>query len=66
MLNSTMGIVKDGKIETLERIPLPEGKRVLVTILPDDDMFWQEASVESLERIWNHDEDDVYVRRLVE
>ena len=66
MLNSTLGIVKDGRIETLERIPLPEGKRVLVTILPDDDMFWQEASGESLERIWNNDEDDVYVRLLDE
>lgn len=58
MLNSTLGIVKDGGIETLERIPLPEGKRVLVTILPDDDTFWQEASQATLERIWNSDEDD--------
>ena len=66
MLNTTFGIVKDGRIETLERIPLPEGKRVLVTILPDDDAFWQEASGESLERIWNNDEDDVYVRHLCE
>ena len=66
MRNTALGIVKDGKIETLERIALPEGKRVLVTILPDDDMFWQEASVESLERIWNNDEDDVYVRHLGE
>ena len=66
MLNTTVGIVKGGRIETLESIPLPEGKRVLVTILPDDDMCWQEASVESLERIWNNDEDDVYVRLLAE
>ena len=66
MLNTTVGIVKGGRIETLEPIPLPEGKRVLVTILPDDDMFWQEANVESLERIWNNDEDDVYVRLLAE
>lgn len=66
MRNTTLGIVKNGKIETLERIPLPEGKRVLVMILPDDDTFWQEASGESLERIWNHDEDDVYVRLLGE
>ena len=66
MLTTTFGIVKDGRIETLERIPLPEGKRVLVTILPDDDAFWREASGESLEQIWNNDEDDVYVRLLEE
>ncbi len=66
MRNTALGIVKDGRIETLEQIALPEGKRVLVTILPDDDMFWQEASGESLERIWNNDKDDVYVRLLDE
>ena len=48
MLSTALGIVKDGRIETLERISLPEGKRVLVTILPDDDSFWQEASRETL------------------
>ena len=66
MLSTTLGIVKDGRIETLESVRLPEGKRVLVTILPDDDTFWQEASQESLKQIWNDDEDDVYVRLLDE
>ena len=66
MLSTTLGIVKDGRIETLESVRLPEGKRVLVTILPDDDTFWQEASQESLKQIWNNDEDDVYVRLLDE
>lgn len=64
MLATTMGIVKDGRIETLERITMPEGKRVLVTILPDDDVFWQEASRKSLKQIWDNNEDDVYVRLL--
>ncbi len=64
MLNTALGIVKDGRIETLERISLPEGKRVLVTILPDDDSFWQEASRETLKQIWDNNEDDVYVRLL--
>ena len=66
MLSTTLGIVKDGRIETLESVRLPEGKRVLVTILPDDDTFWQEASQKSLKQIWNNDEDDVYVRHLDE
>ncbi len=29
MLSTALGIVKDGKIEMLERIALPEGQRVL-------------------------------------
>ncbi len=66
MLSTTLGIVKDGKIETLEGIALPEGKRVLVTMLPDDDMFWQEASQETLKQIWDNNEDDVYARLLDE
>ena len=66
MLSTTLGIVKDGKIETLEGIALPEGKRVLVTMLPDDDMFWQGASQETLKQVWDNKEDDVYTRLLDE
>lgn len=40
MLSTALGIVKDGKIETLEGIALPEGQKVLVTMLPDDNIFW--------------------------
>ena len=64
MLCTALGIVKDRKIETLERIALPEGQRVLITILSDDDMFWQEASQETLKQIWDNKEDDVYARLL--
>lgn len=66
MLNSVLAIVKNGKIETLEHIELPEGKKVLITMLPDDDTFWQEASEETLKRIWDNKEDDVYARLLDE
>ena len=66
MLNTALGIVKDGKIEMLERIALPEGQRVLVTRLPNDDMFWQEASQETLKQIWDNKGDSVYVRLLDE
>ena len=64
MLSTILGIAKDGKIETLEGIALPEGKRVLVTMLPDDDMFCYEASQETLKQIWDNKEDDVYARLL--
>ena len=66
MFSTALGIVKDGKIEILERIALPEGQRVLVTILPDDDMFWREASQDTLKQIWDNNEDDVYARLLDE
>ena len=64
MLSTALGIVKDGKIETLESITLPEGQRVLVTMLPDDNIFWREASQDTLKQIWDNKEDDVYVRLL--
>lgn len=66
MLSTALGIVKDGKIEILERIALPEGQRVLVTILLDYDMFWREASQETLKQIWDNNDDDVYARLLNE
>ena len=62
MLSTALGIVKDGKIETLEGIALPEGQKVLVTLLPDDDIFCQET----LKQIWENKEDDVYARLLDE
>ena len=64
MLRTALGIVKEGKIETLERIALPEGQRVLITMLSDDDLFWQKASQETLKQIWDNKEDDVYARLL--
>lgn len=39
---------------------------MLTTMLPDDDDFWQEASEETLKRIWNNKEDDAYARLLDE
>ena len=66
MLNTALAIVKNGKIETLEHIELPERKKVLITMLPDDDTFWQEASEETLKQVWDNKEDDVYARLLDE
>ena len=64
MLRTALGIVKEGKIEILERIELPEGQRILITMLSDDDMFCQEASQETMKQIWDNKEDDVYARLL--
>ena len=54
-----------GKVELLEQIEIPDGARVLVTILPDDeDQFWLDASRVSLAAVWDNEEDDIYVQLL--
>jgi len=65
MVTTLWAVIRDGKVELLERQALPEGARVLVTLLPDDDMgFWQQASHAALDRVWDNDEDDRYAALL--
>ena len=57
--------IRQGKIELLESTELPEGKRVLVTLLPDDETsFWLQASQTPLDAVWDNTEDDVYAQLL--
>ena len=65
MLNTIHAVVRDGKIELLEPVSLPDGALVLVTILKDDEQaFWQQASESALKRIWDNSEDDIYAELL--
>jgi hypothetical protein len=65
MLSTVWAVVRDGKIELLERADLPEGAKVLVTLLSDgDQQFWQGVSRPSLSAIWDNAEDDVYAQLL--
>jgi len=65
MLKTLWATVRQGKIELLEPGELPEGTRVLVTLLPDEDeAFWLSASQVSLDVVWNNTEDDVYAQLL--
>ena len=70
MLNSMWATIHDGRIELAEQVDLPEGARVLVTLLPDDDAnygeasFWSGASENSLAAVWDNTEDDVYAQLL--
>lgn len=65
MMNTVWGVVRDGRIEPLEKIEAPEGTRVLVTLLPEDDsLFWLAASQPSVDSVWNNEEDDVYAELL--
>jgi len=67
MLNTMMAVVRNGRIELLEGGGLPEGARLLVTPLPEDDSeFWMGVSQEPLDAVWDTTEDDVYVELLGE
>ncbi|MBE9209120.1 hypothetical protein IQ244_21780 [Nostoc sp. LEGE 06077] len=65
MLKTLWATVRQGKIELLESAELPEGTKVLVTLLPDDENeFWLQASQKSLDAVWDNNEDDVYAQLL--
>jgi len=66
MLNTLWATVRQGKIELVESAELPEGVRVLVTVLPDNEaQFWVDASQTSLDAVWDNTEDDVYAQLLL-
>lgn len=63
MLSTVWAVVRQGKIELLEPVDLPEGARVLVTLLSDgDSAFWLNASQKALDAVWGNAEDDVYAK----
>ncbi len=65
MLKTFCATVRQGKIELVEPGELPEGTRVLVTLLPDEESeFWLQTSQVSLDTIWDNSEDDVYAQLL--
>ena len=66
MRNSVRAIVREGKIELLESVELPEGAEALVTLLPEDQDFWQAAGELAMEAVWGGDQDDVYAELLQE
>jgi len=64
MLNTIKAVVKEGRIELLEQIEIPEGSAILVTVLADDEEFWLRAGNSSLASIWDNNEDDTYEQLL--
>ena len=60
MMQTVWAVIHDGRIEPSEPVELPEGARVLVTLLPDDNQFWFAASEKSLSAIRDNAEDDAY------
>jgi hypothetical protein len=58
MLKTLWATVRQGKIQLLELSELPEGAKVLVRLLPDEEAeFWLQASQTSLDRVWDNTED---------
>ena len=65
MLSTVLGVVHQGKIELSEGVSLPEGCKVLVTLLPNaEGEFWAAASQPSLAEVWDNAEDDAYAQLL--
>ena len=64
MLNTIRAIIKAGKVELLENVEIPEGTEVLVTLPSSEREFWQQASQNSLDTIWDNSEDNVYAKLL--
>lgn len=67
MPKTLRAVVREGRIELLEPADLPEGAKLLVTLLPDEEAeFWLSASQVSLDTLWDNPEDDVYGELLQE
>ena len=65
MMNTIWAVIREGKIVLLEEVKVPDGTRVLVTLLPEDDAgFWVAASESSLSEVWGNVEDEVYAELL--
>jgi len=65
MIVTLKAIIHDGKVELVEPVTLPEGAKVLVTVLPEDGThLWLDASQKSLAEIWDNPEDDRYAELL--
>lgn len=64
MLNTIRAVVREGRIELLEEVEIPEGTEVLVTPLVAAPDFWLKASESSLGSIWDNTEDDAYAGLL--
>jgi len=63
MQETIRAIVNEGRLEPLEKLSIPDGTEVFVTIVTNGE-FWLDASESSLEAIWENPEDDVYAELL--
>jgi hypothetical protein len=65
MMQTLWAVIHEGKIVLSEPAELPEGAKVLVTLLTEDESyFWAETSQKSLAAVWDNAEDDAYAQLL--
>ncbi len=64
MLRTMGAVVREGQVELLEPVELPEGADLLVTLLEDNDQFWVQAGQPILDQVWDNDEDAMYAQLL--
>ena len=59
MLSTIWATVREGKIELLEDIDLPEGAKLLITLVEEEESpFWWQDCQSQLDDILNDSEDD--------
>jgi hypothetical protein len=65
-MRTFLGVLRQGKIELLEPVPLPDGTKLLVSLVPQDseETFWRQVSDQSLASVWDNAEDDIYAALL--
>lgn len=64
-MNTIEAVVKNGQIVPLGILEFEEGAKVIVTLADDrNDEFWLLASEESMNDIWDNEEDDIYAELL--
>lgn len=63
-MQNIRAIVREGRIELLDEVEIPEGTEVLITPLPDESDFWLSAGDSALDSVWGSAEDDVYAELL--
>jgi len=67
MIRTLRAIMRDGGVDLLDPADLPEGTKLLVMVLGDEEQdFWLQAGQAPLESIWGNTEDDIYAQLLEE
>ena len=71
MSNTLVAVIKNGKIELLEPIVIPEGTKLLVTLLPqetssENKQNWTNFSLQGLEKAYGEDEPEYSLDLLKE
>ena len=69
MQNVARAVFHDGRVELVDPIQAPEGARLLVTIVTEEDeekAFWLAASMPAMRALWDNEEDDIYEQLLEE